>query len=284
MKRIREQLDADNREYWLSAERRVLKNSGEDERAGTEKFWPTYSRLIQNKDMIANRMQRYRDRKRNGQRVRFWHGWGRNIQDTLAMGYHGILGSVERLAAIPMMLAGNAIKLTGKIAKMPLHFLSGTFNTISKWAGSDARWRMDSVRDTWKKGWVGYNDGRSAFRNLLKLGVILPIASSLERVFLELLQFKRIWYPDGKHFAILRNYMKDLHKISKKHLRHVIKGMGINSKHYKDRSLLTPEDMGMVDTRSYDTDEDDDESFGGNTESRDSIRSSVGGSDSFIDE
>ncbi len=109
VKRVRELLEADNRRFWLSSERRMLKNDpgGDLEVISRFKYWPTYTGLVKNKDMIANRMQRYKDRKRNGEKFRFWEGWGRNIRDAGAMAVHGIFGSVERAAALPLMMAGK---------------------------------------------------------------------------------------------------------------------------------------------------------------------------------
>ena len=69
-------------------------------------------------------------------------------QETLEIAYLNVIdklaqlmgvGSVERAAAIPLMLAGNALKLTGKIARTPIHLVSGIFNKCCKWAGSETR-------------------------------------------------------------------------------------------------------------------------------------------------
>lgn len=245
VRRVRELLEADNRKYWLSQERRMIKNDGGDERAKDQygKQWPSYSGFIRNKDFISNRMQRYKDRKRRGERVRFWEGWGRNIGDFSAMMFHGIAGSVERAAALPLMLAGNAIKLSGKILKTPIHLMNGIFNQCCKWAGSRTRWRMDSFKDTWKKGWVSFNDGREAYRRIIMMGVILPAYIPLEAVFLELFQIGRL-IKDRTHFGGVIKLLQEAGQVGGKHLRHIIRGMGITSKHYKDRAMLSAEEGG----------------------------------------
>ena len=245
VKRVRELMEADNRKYWLSQERRFLKTYGGDDMAVVAaRRWPTYSGMVRNMDLISERMQRYKDRKRKGERVRFWHGWGRNIRDTGAAVLHGIFGSVEMAAALPLMLAGNAIKLTGKVAKIPLQLMSGIFNKCCKWAGSKARWRMDSFRDTWKKGWVNYNDGRKAYRNILSMGVAYPILIAGELVFLEVLQGRRLFMKNASSFAITKDLLEIYRNNLGIHLNHIKKGLGINGKYYKDRNMLTPEEGG----------------------------------------
>ncbi len=153
------------------------------------------------------------------------------------------------------MLAGNAIKLTGKIARTPIHLISGIFNKCCKWAGSDTRWRMDSFKDTWRKGWVNYNDGRNAFRNIIKGTVIFPVFSVCEVLFMHVLCGK--YLTDRDPSTVVKNYGSFLKGIGGKHLNHIIKGMGITSKHYKDRSMLTREEGGNIADEPESDDYDD---------------------------
>ena len=141
------------------------------------------------------------------------------------------------------MLAGNAIKLSGKILKTPIHLMNGIFNQCCKWAGSRTRWRMDSFKDTWKKGWVSFNDGREAYRRIIMMGVILPAYIPLEAVFLELFQIGRL-IKDRTHFGGVIKLFQEAGDVGGKHLRHILRGMGITSKHYKDRAMLSAEEGG----------------------------------------
>ena len=260
VKLIREKLQEDNRRYYLSDYRRSFRNSYDEYVDSTSHSWPSYQGVLRNADLIEDRKQKIRDRERAGETVSFKEklsAMAKNCRDRLAMGYHAIFGTVERIAAVPMMLAGNALKFAGKVGRSLLHVLSAGVNQCFKWAHSERRWRMPtSFADIWKKGWVGYNDGRFALRRIVSAGILTAVAP-LEWVFGEGMQLKRVFNKNAPHFAVTRMWGKNLWQLIGGSLKDMVHGIGIGNKDWK---ALMEQDMKMADPKGG-YDDDDEEGF-----------------------
>ena len=79
---------------------------------------------------------------------------------------------------------------------------------------------------------------------MMWFGVFYPAFLPLEAVFLELFQLRRLVGSEKGHFLVFKKFAREAGQVGGKHLRHIIRGMGITSKHYKDRAMLSAEEGG----------------------------------------
>lgn len=160
--KIADMLRADNRRFNLSELRHDLVTSHdktmEDMTAGV---FPTYLGMVRQQDRIHRRDEDLN--KRGANHFYHWRYWAtaiKNIPNRVAQLYHFAGGTAFRLAAIPTMIAANALEFVGKTAKLGMKGLAEAVNLGPKLFGKKWRWNIKFNRQTLSGGWTSLSRAR----------------------------------------------------------------------------------------------------------------------------
>ncbi|MCR5452790.1 MAG: hypothetical protein K6F00_09205 [Lachnospiraceae bacterium] len=204
VKIVADMLEKDNRTYSLSVVRRDLDRSYD---YSLQKKYhgviPNWLGAVRNKDMINRRHARLRREGRNNALHIGWYG--ALIKDVGNWGmaaYNFLGGTALRTLAVPTMLAGNALELVGKTAKLGLKGLSMVTNGVFKLFRSKKRWDIKVNKHTLTHGWTSLNSARKFNSNVIRYSIGIPLLT-VGNVFRSIYRFgKGVVTKDGSESTI----------------------------------------------------------------------------------
>lgn len=180
---VKDMLYADNRRYHLSGLRHDTENSLDKSESELYGVFPNYLSMLHQDDYIDKREADLNARDANKfYHWRWWVAGAKNNVNRLIKLYEFAGGTAFRAAAIPAFVAGNALELAGKVAKLGMKALSGIVNLPFMLAGSERRWHIPMSTETMKRGWTSINDARRFNVKVIKWG-FGTVALPLEAVF-----------------------------------------------------------------------------------------------------